>query len=80
MEYSHCFMCPHCTEMNELLDKIYDFIIILLCKFYFQEYLETDPSGRDPDDVQVILVKQANEPLNFAGHFPAWDWDRVSID
>ncbi|XP_072034821.1 advillin-like [Amphiura filiformis] len=44
-----------------------------------KEYLETDPSGRDPDDVQVILIKQANEPLNFAGNFPAWDWDHTSL-
>lgn len=43
-----------------------------------KEYLETDPSGRDPEDVQVMLVKQGHEPLNFAGNFPTWNWDHVS--
>ncbi|XP_065656338.1 advillin isoform X2 [Hydra vulgaris] len=37
------------------------------------DYVNTDPSGRDPEKVQKLVVKQGFEPLNFTGCFPAWD-------
>lgn len=37
-----------------------------------QEYLKTDPSGRD-ENIPIIVVKQGNEPPNFTGLFGAWD-------
>lgn len=37
-----------------------------------QEYLQTDPSGRDPD-TPIIVVKQGYEPPTFTGWFLAWD-------
>ncbi|NXR74783.1 VILI protein, partial [Pycnonotus jocosus] len=42
-----------------------------------QEYLRTDPSGRDLD-TPIIVVKQGYEPPTFTGWFLAWDplnWD-----
>ncbi|XP_013223318.3 villin-1 isoform X2 [Columba livia] len=37
-----------------------------------QEYLQSDPSGRDPD-TPIIVVKQGYEPPTFTGWFLAWD-------
>uniref|UniRef100_A0A8D2NPS3 Villin 1 n=1 Tax=Zosterops lateralis melanops TaxID=1220523 RepID=A0A8D2NPS3_ZOSLA len=42
-----------------------------------QEYLRSDPSGRDLD-TPIIVVKQGYEPPTFTGWFLAWDplnWD-----
>ncbi|NWI33080.1 VILI protein, partial [Sula dactylatra] len=42
-----------------------------------QEYLRSDPSGRDVD-TPIIVVKQGHEPPTFTGWFLAWDplkWD-----
>lgn len=42
-----------------------------------QEYLQSHPSGRDPD-TPIIVVKQGYEPPTFTGWFLAWDpliWD-----
>uniref|UniRef100_UPI00406D5242 villin n=3 Tax=Paralvinella sulfincola TaxID=644278 RepID=UPI00406D5242 len=36
------------------------------------EYLESDPSGRDPD-TPIMTVKQGYEPPDFVGHFGVWD-------
>ncbi|XP_033113783.1 advillin-like isoform X1 [Anneissia japonica] len=38
-----------------------------------KEYIQTDPSGRKDDSVLLITVKQGYEPINFTGHFMAWD-------
>ncbi|XP_021097051.1 advillin isoform X3 [Heterocephalus glaber] len=37
-----------------------------------QEYLQTHPSGRDPD-MPILIIKQGFEPPNFTGWFLAWD-------
>ncbi|KAM6332281.1 villin-1 isoform 2-T2 [Podargus strigoides] len=37
-----------------------------------QEYLRSDPSGRDLD-TPIIVVKQGHEPPTFTGWFLAWD-------
>ncbi|XP_035662028.1 advillin-like isoform X1 [Branchiostoma floridae] len=37
-----------------------------------KEYLDTDPSGRDPD-TPIIKVKMGFEPPTFTGWFLAWD-------
>lgn len=39
------------------------------------EFVRTDPSGRDPEKVQMIVIKQGYEPPQFTGHFPAWNDD-----
>ena len=43
-----------------------------------QEYLATDPSGRD-DDVPIIVVKQGHEPPSFTGFFGAWDAELFEV-
>jgi len=42
------------------------------------DYVRSDPSGRTLDDTMIIQVKQGYEPLNFTGHFQAWDRDKWS--
>jgi len=37
-----------------------------------QQYLTTDPSGRDID-TPIIVIKQGHEPINFTGFFGVWD-------
>ena len=44
----------------------------------FLDYVSSDPSGRTLEDTVVIQVKQGYEPLNFTGHFQAWDRDKWS--
>lgn len=39
------------------------------------DYVRSDPSGRTLEDTMMIQVKQGYEPLNFTGHFQAWDRD-----
>ena len=39
----------------------------------------SDPSGRTLEDTMIIQVKQGYEPLNFTGHFQAWDRDKWSV-
>lgn len=44
------------------------------------QYIKTDPSGRDKD-TPVVVVKQGHEPPTFTGWFLAWDplhWDAVT--
>ena len=41
--------------------------------------MRSDPSGRTLDDTMIIQVKQGYEPLNFTGHFQAWDRDKWSV-
>ena len=43
-----------------------------------QEYLATDPSGRD-DDVPIIVVKQGHEPPSFTGFFGGWDAELFEV-
>lgn len=45
-----------------------------MSSLYLQEYLETDPSGRDAD-TPVYVVKQGFEPPTFTGFFGVWDQD-----
>ncbi|KAJ7375647.1 hypothetical protein OS493_039842 [Desmophyllum pertusum] len=42
------------------------------------DYVRSDPSGRTLDDTMIIQVKQGYEPLNFTGHFQAWDREKWS--
>ncbi|XP_073253861.1 gelsolin, cytoplasmic-like [Porites lutea] len=42
------------------------------------DYVSSDPSGRTLEDTVIIQVKQGYEPLNFTGHFQAWDRDKWS--
>jgi hypothetical protein len=37
-----------------------------------QEYIKTDPSGRDID-TPIIIVKQGYEPIHFTGFFGVWN-------
>ncbi|XP_057303795.1 advillin-like isoform X2 [Hydractinia symbiolongicarpus] len=37
------------------------------------EYVKSDPAGRDPDRVQIMVVKQGFEPPQMTGCFPSWD-------
>ncbi|VDO96762.1 unnamed protein product [Soboliphyme baturini] len=39
------------------------------------EYLRRDPSCRTADSVNLLVIKEGNEPLSFTGHFPSWDPD-----
>ena len=39
-----------------------------------QEYVESDPSGRDPDNVTMYQIRQGFEPPNFRAHFTGWDF------
>ena len=48
------------------------------CVSSAQEYLATDPSGRD-DDVPIIVVKQGHEPPSFTGFFGAWDAELFEV-
>ncbi|XP_013406709.1 advillin [Lingula anatina] len=41
------------------------------------EYINTDPTGRDPD-TPVLKIKQGFEPPNFTGFFGTWDKDMWS--
>ncbi|XP_033629661.1 advillin-like isoform X1 [Asterias rubens] len=38
-----------------------------------QEYILSDPSGRDIDALSLIKIMEGNEPLHFTGHFHAWN-------
>ncbi|XP_068702988.1 gelsolin, cytoplasmic-like isoform X2 [Montipora foliosa] len=42
------------------------------------DYVRSDPTGRSLEDTMMIQVKQGYEPLNFTGHFHAWDRDKWS--
>lgn len=42
------------------------------------DYVSSDPSGRTLQDTVIIQVKQGYEPLNFTGHFQAWDREKWS--
>jgi len=41
--------------------------------------VKTDPSGRDVEKVQIIVIKQGYEPPQFTGHFPAWNDDVFAV-
>ena len=46
-----------------------------------QDYLSSDPSGRDLD-IPIIKVKQGHEPPPFYGLFGAWDpklWSSMAL-
>ncbi len=40
-----------------------------------QEYLRTEPSHRSSDSTLIFLIRQRQEPDNFAAVFPTWDPD-----
>lgn len=42
-----------------------------------QNYINSDPSGRDPD-TPIFQIQQGFEPPNFTGHFHAWDAEKWS--
>lgn len=39
-----------------------------------QDYINSDPTGRDPDDVTIYQIRQGYEPPNFRAHFAGWDF------
>ena len=41
--------------------------------------MKTDPSGRDPEKVQMVVIKQGYEPPQFTGHFEAWNDDVFAV-
>ena len=43
-----------------------------------QEYIETDPTGRDKD-TPVYVIKQGYESPDFTGFFGVWDRDLWSV-
>jgi hypothetical protein len=43
-----------------------------------QEYLKTDPAGRDPD-TPILKISQGFEPPSFTGFFGVWDRDLWSV-
>jgi len=43
-----------------------------------KEYIESDPTGRDPD-VPIVTVKQGYEPPSFTGFFGIWDRELWSV-
>ncbi|GFO12419.1 advillin, partial [Plakobranchus ocellatus] len=43
-----------------------------------QDYIKTDPTGRNPDNTVILQVKQGLEPPSFTGYFLGWDPDRWS--
>uniref|UniRef100_A0A2C9KVB8 HP domain-containing protein n=1 Tax=Biomphalaria glabrata TaxID=6526 RepID=A0A2C9KVB8_BIOGL len=45
-----------------------------LSTLLFQEYLKTDPAGRDID-TPILCIKQGFEPPSFTGFFGIWDRD-----
>ena len=42
-------------------------------RIFFQEYLDTDPSGRNQNTTSVYQIKMGAEPINFTAFFHAWD-------
>eukprot|EP00794_Sanderia_malayensis_P017326 gene17326-19059_t len=40
---------------------------------FAKEYVQTDPSGRDINNVGMFVVKQGHEPVMFTGQFELWD-------
>ena len=45
----------------------------------FQEYIRTDPAGRNEDNTLILTVKQGFEPTSFTGHFHGWDPEKWSV-
>lgn len=41
--------------------------------------MKTDPAGRDPEKVQMVVIKQGYEPPQFTGHFQAWNDDVFAV-
>ena len=57
------------------------FVLLLFSHYFFssyQEYVKTDPSGRDPD-TPIYSIKQGMEPPSFTGFFGVWDRDLWSV-
>ena len=63
------------------VSKFYVLIYLLNCltNFSLQEYLKTDPSGRDPD-TPIMKISQGFEPPSFTGFFGVWDRDLWSVN
>ena len=45
----------------------------------FQNYLISDPTGRNPENTVMTVAKQGFEPLPFTGQFPTWDYDLWNV-
>ena len=60
------------------------FLFIVNCAGWYrlvcvtQQYLQTDPSGRDPNTV-LLQIKQGFEPPSFTGFFGVWDRELWSV-
>ena len=72
------------TVRSYIVDSVK--IVVIGNKMYFaslflflKDYVRSDPSGRTLDDTMIIQVKQGYEPLNFTGHFQAWDREKWSV-
>ena len=53
-------------------------LIMWLVICTLQDYVETDPTGRDKG-TPVFLIKQGFEPPDFIGYFGVWDRDLWSV-
>lgn len=61
------------------MDKNEDVLLNLLATaFILQQYLKTDPAGRDAD-TPIISIKQGFEPPSFTGFFGVWDRELWSV-
>lgn len=63
-------------KYSYFISSFYMDVIFFVCT---QDYVKSDPSGRTLEDTMIIQVKQGYEPLNFTGHFQAWDRDKWSV-
>ena len=51
---------------------------LMIFNTIIQEYLKTDPAGRDPD-TPILKIRQGFEPPSFTGFFGVWDRDLWSV-
>ena len=41
--------------------------------------MQTDPSGRNVNDTDLLVIKQGYEPTLFTGYFDFWDNDKFLV-
>jgi len=74
---SHCISHEFLQLTSRLLTA-FDNLVIVDRLSVSQDYIETDPSGRDKD-TPIFLIKQGFEPPDFIGYFGVWDRDLWSV-